>query len=249
MKYLIIYFPLCFAASLYGIGYEVLSNGDFESTFYGAGVPIEWKASAGDGNGNLQETINLSPFTNIYPAGSNSVRLADGTTNSILPSLHHGVLPSPTLFEFSFEFYLDAVNDAPWRIWIGSTLVSNLDFLIDAGNSFQYVGGTSGTVATLTPGAWYQLNATVDDSAQTVFGSLAAFGDTPTLFAGSLYPGGPARTDRVQIEDFSANQNATLYLDNFSVRTLPEPSALGILVSGCAVLLGLRRPFFRHQAP
>lgn len=223
---------------------ERLSNGNFESAFYGPGTPGEWKSNTGDGNSNLLDTTHLSPFTNVYPAGSKSVRLADGTSDSIYPNLTQPFVDARE-FIFSFDFYLDAVTDAPWKITIGSGsgAPANLDFLINSANSFQFTGSTLGTVATLSPGIWYQLDATVNDTTQTFSGALVPFGGVPVSFSGSLYGDGPAATTHVEIQDFSPNQNSTLYIDNFSVRTVPEPSTIGVLVCGLALLLGFRRPF------
>jgi hypothetical protein len=219
---------------------ERLQNGHFESLFYAPGVPASWKATAGDGNSNLQDTTHLSPFTNIYPAGSNSIRLTDGTSDSIYPYLVQTFSPATADFHFSFEFYLDGVTDAPWKISLGN-IGANLDFLINAANSFQFAGATTGAVATLSPGVWYQLDASINDTTQTFSGSLVSFGGTPVSFSGSLYLDSPATTNYVQIQDFSSNQNSTLYVDNVSVRTVPEPSTIGALICGLPVLLGFRR--------
>lgn len=214
-----------------------LINGNFESTFPVPGVPTGWKANAGDGNSNLQETVILSPFTNVYPAGSKSVRLADGASNSALPSLQQPFGPDAVQFTLSLDFYLDAVADAPWRFRIGSSSRASLDFLISGASAFQYSGGTSGTVATLDPETWYQLSATIDETTDTFVASLMPFGGSPVSFAGLLYLDGPATTSQVDIHDFSASQNPTLYIDNVSVGAVPEPSTAAILVFGLAPLL------------
>jgi hypothetical protein len=214
-----------------------LINGNFESTFPAPGVPTAWKANTGDGNTNLQETVILSPFTNVYPAGSKSVRLADGASNSALPSLDQSFGPDAVQFTLSFDFYLDAVADAPWRFRIGSSSRASLDFLLNGANAFQYFGGTSGIVATLDPATWYQLSATIDETTDAFVASLTPFGGSPVNFAGSLYLDGPAATNQVEIRDFSANQNPTLYIDNVSVGAVPEPSAAAIFLFGLAPVL------------
>jgi hypothetical protein len=225
---------------------ELVLNGTFEST-YSVGIPTFWKANAGDGNDDLRETSQLSPFTNVYPAGAGSVRLADGASNSAWPNLTQPFLPSMTQFIVSFEFLVDSVIDAPWRFSIGGSTRTNLDFVISGAGEFRYAGATSGSVTTLTPFTWYQASAVVDDTARTFVASLTPFGGSPIPFAGFLHLDGPAETNALEVRDFSASQNATLYLDNVSVRAVPEPSPSAILLGAASVALARLRT--RKGAP
>ena len=147
----------CFASLLTCLGSEVLLNGNFEFSFPEPGMPNYWKGNTGDAN--LKSTANVSPFTNIYPTGKNAVMIADGPSNNIYPILVQPFLPSVAEFSFSFDFYLAAVSDAPWKIRIGGNVTANLDFFINSANSFEFAGATRGTVASLTGGTWYQLDS------------------------------------------------------------------------------------------
>ena len=167
--------------------------------------------------------------------------IADGISNNIHPNLVQPFLPSVAKFSFSFDFYLAAVSDSPWKIRIGDGATANLEFFINSANSFEFAGATRGTVASLTGGTWYQLDAIVNDTTQTFSASLVPSGGVPLPFSGSLYLDGPKRTGRVEIMDASSNQNPTLTIDNFSVRGIPEPSTFGFLVCSFSLLVGCRQ--------
>jgi hypothetical protein len=221
---------------------EYLGNGSFESTFYGAGVPTFWKANSGDGNSNLRDTTHLSPFNNIYASGTQAVAMMDGSSDSGLPNLLQTFAPAPSRFALSFEFSLDSVSDAAWKLQIGSSSSSlNLAFFINASNSLQLAGLTTSTILTLEPTTWYQVNAIVDDTAATISGSVTPFGDSPVAFSGGLFAGGPATTSYLEVLDASANQNPGLYLDNVSIRTVPEPSFYALMLLGFLLLVPQRR--------
>lgn len=219
---------------------EFLLNGNFEASFYGAGIPEYWTYNIGDGPGDIQGTSEVSPFTNVYPIGSNSVRFADGISNPTRPNLLQSISIAPTEVVVSFDFFLAAIANAPWKLSIVGSAGLNLDFLIGSGNSLQYVGGTAGTISVLNSETWYHVSTVINDTDETFYGSLTRFGGASIPFAGSLYPNGPSSTETIMISDASSALNPKLYLDNVSIRDVPEPQTGAILVCGLVLLFSRR---------
>jgi hypothetical protein len=212
-------------------------NGDFESGSYGPGVPAYWKGNAGDGSMPVLTPTPLSPFTNIYPPGASAIVFKDGVGDSNFPNLAQPWSPSSARMELTFDFCVDAVSNAPWKVSLGDSTKS-LAFHINAAGGFVYSADTGAMVMSLTAGKWYQLRAVVDTTTHTFSGSLTEFGGPAVQFSGAL-PSGPL-INQLVIQDFSASQSPDLHMDNVSLRSVPEPRTWAVLGCGISLLLARR---------
>lgn len=222
---------------------NLLVNGDLESNT--GGLPNGWTYTQGDGPATLQ-SASVSPFTNIYPAGTASALFADGSSTTVTPLLLKTFpIQSGGILHVAWDFRLSSLTGNPWAVQIDDSVTALLKFDMDrtASNFFsvEVSGGGYADIMSLAANTWYQVQLALDATNKTLTGSITSetFVTTPIATQSwRVTPAGTQSLDRVVILDDALSTAAagnTLF-DNFAVdRTAfapaPEPST--------ALLLGL----------
>lgn len=227
---------------------ELISNGNFE-TFSG-GLPTAWTYTQGDGPSTLQNSAN-SPFTNIYPAGSNDLLFTDTSATGLSPFILQNFSSQTGTIYASWDFNLASTTGNNWIVQIDDSVTAALRFNMDyTAGTFAYESNATTTpVISLTSNTWYQVLLTLDIATDTFSGTITPFGGSPTAFGGGFRVPVPT-LDRFLFIDISNGdgslQNANIQLDNVSVNTeqVPEPSTVILALTGIG-LMAIRK--FRRR--
>lgn len=218
-------------------------NGAFEAngnSGYFQGTPTGWTEGAGTGN-YIVGGGSSSPFVNAYPTGDKAEFLLDGYA----PLYQTFGTTTASQVNFNFDL-LNTDNTKVGRYYLyfdGWTGGSGASALFQIGNSLTVSGGVldNTVIGTLASYGWYNVRGTFDYTAGTFSGGVytIAGGATPVAtFSDTLRTTGATGVDRIYITDGSGYVNPAIYVDNFSITPVPEPSTMALAaLGGCAVLL------------
>jgi len=218
---------------------ELLTNGGFESP-----LSSEWITHVDYGT-LAEQSGNVSPFTNIYGPSTSALEMTSGgdpVTHGYGPGINQSLgAVSSSQFTFSFEFSISNVpSGSAWEIGVGGN-TAVIDFLIGWDSQIYFGADYSHytSLATLSSSSWYQVSAFIDLKALTFAGNLTEFNGGIVPFSGSIVPGGhPYITVLAGYTDYF--QGSTLYLDNVSLKSVPEPQP-AVFVCAIAGLFLLQR--------
>jgi hypothetical protein len=228
------------------LGAELITNGNFES--FSSGLPTSWSYTQGDGPATLQNSAN-SPFTNIYPTGSNDLLFTDTAATGLAPIILQSFTSQSGTIYASWDFNFSSLtNGNYWVLQIDDAITAATRFDMDfTGGVFAFeesgVGFTP--VTSLTANTWYQVTVALNIANDTLSGTITPQSGVSVPFSGSFRVTGVTSLSRLVFIDISAGdgtgQNANIQLDNVSVNTVapvPEPStiALSILAIGAGLI-------------
>ncbi len=123
-----------------------------------------------------------SPYTHVYPAGGQGVRIGHGTPHDGIRQEFADVTSEHTdVFHFNLDFRnVEAVEgDGGYRFYLGRGAIASLALECSI-NSHQFVvrnGDTFEVVRNLEPGVWYNLQLSIDIGAKTFSGRIGRPGD------------------------------------------------------------------------
>jgi hypothetical protein len=230
---------------------ELLTNGNFE--LFTSGQPNSWPyGMASGGPTNLQDGTN-SPFTSVYPAGSNSVMIWDLATepNYTHSTLRQSFTNQTTTTYVSWDFQLGALTGNRWSVQVDDSISALTRFDMDApGGKFAFQQNfASVEVMSLVANLWYHVEVALDPTTHTLAGTIRPQNGLDTPFSGGFGFAAGNSVNKVILYDETPGVNATIRYDNFSVSTtpyqVPEPSTVILLASAAGVLLAARRRLCR----
>lgn len=225
---------------------------DFESYENGASVMFRHPGFSGSTSGNLDIALyNFTGVTNVFPAGNpNAGANVLNTLFTFKPAVaspwlrltSNGApnLPNPTIL-FAASLSFDIYTDKPIYVTL----------LLRETNTLEPVGGNGGTSGgiefvggspTVDPkgkaipaNAWTKVTFDVPNEAVAAFAGATANGILESTSGKGVLEALGLSTD--------ANGEGTwnIYLDNFQVQAVPEPSSLALAGLGALAFLARRR--------
>lgn len=242
---------------------EILQNGNLET--FVSGQPSSWDyLYTGGGDGMATKTNGSSPFTNIYPAGTSSLLLADGPAYNSGPGISQSFSSVSGTVNLSFDFKLSAMAGDPWLILPTSTHGLTSHFLTNirvGGSDGTFSIGNAGSMTNISPlsaGTWYQVSTTLDLANSKYSGSITTYGGSSTMWTNFNLRSDVHDLTSITIEDavFAAATNGAITVDNFSlsasnasVVAVPETSTwvMGFLALGAVTFLIRRKSKGNHR--
>ncbi len=242
-RFVVFVVAFCAAAAAVTGQTQLLVNGDLESGAPGAEPGAPYLVETEPGSAVVLNAQVRSPFTNVYPAGNQSVYLTDGGGAFVWPHLRQEFAQQalPAEVQVNFDFLLDGSLAAIdlWSFQIDDAIRNRAPFIAVINgnenavpNSFSIVGST--TSVPLQGGLWYNVFATMNLNTRSISATLTPFGGSPVSLTAATLDGSFYAT-HVDIRDLSLGQNQPIYFDNLSVVVppIPEPSVVALAL--CAL--------------
>jgi hypothetical protein len=220
---------------------QFLTNGNFES--FTSGNPTSWIYTQGDGPATLQNGSN-SPFTDIYPAGTNSLLYTDSNTGSTSPNIIQSFSAQSGIRYASWDFKLGAITGKPWVMQIDDSASALLRYDMDrtASGFFSVEQNATFTdVLALNANTWYHVEVTLNTNTNLQSGKITSeFGPSAT-WGGAFRLALGAPINRWVFIDLDAGINGNINLDNASFTDVPVPEPASLALLGVPALLLLPR--------
>ncbi len=248
----------------HAVATELLSNGNLET--FTLGQPNSWTylESPDRSLQTVESSAQVSPFANVYPAGTRSALLTDTAISNIRPVFTQVFPPQTDQLQFSFDFYVaDSLpNGLPWEVSLqndefggsGSGSAPAFSFEIDGPGGVFRARGANDTLETpILPNTWYQVQVQADVASFEFDGSIQPFGGSSVSWTDydffnyftNVSPDPTIRRLWIYDPVFSpAGANSDIHFDNFSVRQVPEPAAAALVAVGA---LGVGCSRIRHR--
>lgn len=220
--------------------HQGLVNGGFEG--FDQGVPVGWIYFQTDGPANLSST-NVSP----RGSGKYSVLLTDAGTE-YYPGLSQQFAPLDGEVEFSFDFQIvgaPLTSSPSWLLYPvadSGAVPMGIAFLSSAGlHQIEISQRLAPLRVTIAPDTWYHLQVSFDLANGRHSGSLESESQILRTWSDLQLSNGAAdNISRLEIADFYVQRSNSLYLDNFVLRSVPEPSSLLLLAPALLLLWNIR---------
>ena len=228
-------------------GAELLVNGNLET--FTNGLPNSWTYVQGDGFATVERQSPGNPFTNVYATSAAFIGIVDGFSTGPTPRLFQSFTPQTGILVISVEFQpRQSVGDPMQFAPLSSdgNPLALLRFPSQSNTAINLVdssGSRSFTTLNAQAGRWFQATMTVDLNSGTYSGSIQQDGGPSESWSNrSLFPGSNVASISIADSGTSATDSSLVYFDNISVRTVPEPSAVGLLPGlGLPMLVRRRR--------
>ena len=174
-----------------------------------------------------------SPFTNIYPAGTQGIHMPATASKAYngfgnrLAKPWKAATTGRVHGSFDFRCQQERESTAPgtWRFHIGHSHTSAAaEFGFNAKEFFRRSGNSRDVVTQLQPGEWYQVQFVMDLKTKTFTGSIGTR-TKRTTFAGDFAPGWVGSIDYFFIDSGGhvAGAKPALDVDNFMFADAPIP--------------------------
>ncbi|TVQ02295.1 MAG: DUF1553 domain-containing protein [Planctomycetaceae bacterium] len=169
-----------------------------------------------------------SPYTHVYPAGSQGIRISHGKpTDGIRQEFANTTAANTPKFHFNLDFRnVEAVEgDGAYRFYLGHGAIRSLALECSV-NSRQFSvrnGETFEVVRELEPGQWYNLQLTVDMNAKTFSGRIGRPGDVVAFDDFAAAPGWDGLLNTFVCDGYGQVQTASPTRDIDNVIGQAEP--------------------------
>lgn len=240
----------------------VLINQDFENqTTFPSGTSI----NVGSPVGNISTTAGLwqTRDANGTPNPTPSVDPDDSSNHAVLITRQAGARPtfsgarditiSDSLFLYEFSFRLNGAthvggNQIDFIATLGrasdGVVAVNPTAIYLGANDFRYHSGAFTTVAgvTITPEQWHHVQVRVDATTPSA-GTMSVILDGNTILSNASVGSLVGLADAFDRITFIAQetQGRSFYVDDIRMESIPEPTALGMVVVAGAMLMRRRR--------
>ena len=220
------------------LGTEALANGTFENS--SEGVFSSWTLGLATSSNSILASTKNSPFTVIYPEGTQSLHMVDIQT-ALQIQLTQDFQSCTNQVLFTADFYLDAssVSNSNWRIGLTDTGAYACEIVIGMPYSADMFR-CGAFMTSITGRQWYSVALVIDTPNQVYHGVLQEYGGSSWSWTNTPFTGFRSRINRIYItgDDPSSGLAKDIIFDNLSLRTIGPPAFIPISMNSSNKLMG-----------